>query len=72
MSSHESDSGRTTVEPHSFRPLRPWDMRSGGRCRYCLLPAHAHPIHYWAPARPIGDKRKAELSYATLSGEGLE
>lgn len=58
-----------TVSPHSFKPLRPWDIRTNGRCRRCLLPRFAHPIHYWAPARAIGDKSKAELTWEALSGE---
>lgn len=62
----------TSTSPHSFRPLRFWDVRSNGRCRHCFLPMYAHPIHYWAPARPWGDKRKAELSFEALSGEGLK
>ena len=62
----------TRTPAHSFRPLHLWDCRPGGRCRRCLLPCHAHPIHYDAPARPKGDTRKAELSFATLSGRGLD
>jgi hypothetical protein len=60
-----------TGEPHSFRPLRPWDLRSGGRCQHCYLPMHAHPVHYDAPVRGYGDMRKAELNIAALSGKGL-
>lgn len=56
------------TSPHHFKPLRPWDMRSGGRCRHCLLPCHAHPVHYWAPARAIGDKRKAAITWDALHG----
>lgn len=59
---------QTTVSPHTFKPLRPLDMRSNGRCRACYLPMHAHPIHYWAPGRPLGDKRKAEMSWKALHG----
>lgn len=62
------DESNVTVSPHSFKPLRPWDLRGGGRCRACLLPMNAHPIHYWAPARAIGDKRRAELSWKALHG----
>lgn len=58
----------TTVAPHKFRPLRPWDIRAGGRCRACFLPMNAHPTHYWAPARPYGDKSKAELTWSALHG----
>jgi hypothetical protein len=56
------------TSPHRFHPLRPWDLRVSGRCSRCLLPMYAHPVHYWAPARPKGDKRKAELSYKVLHG----
>jgi len=62
-------SSETTVSPHKFKPLRPWDIRPGGRCRRCLLPCNAHPIHYPAPARPLGDKRAAELTFEALSGK---
>lgn len=61
-----------STSPHGFKPLRPWDMRPGGRCRHCLLPCNAHPIHYWAPSRPLGDKRKAELSFEALSGRSAD
>lgn len=57
----------TQVEPHSFRPLRPWDMRRGGRCRHCYAPMFAHPMHCWVRARPMGDKSKAELSFDALT-----
>jgi hypothetical protein len=63
------DTGEITTSPHSFKPLRWWDMRKNGRCRHCFLPMDAHPIHYWAPARPLGDKRKAELSWENLHGK---
>lgn len=59
----------TQTRPHAFRPIRPWDLRGGGRCRHCYLPMNAHPIHFWARARPLGDKRKAELSFEYLSGQ---
>lgn len=42
------------VGPHRFRPLRPWDVRGGGRCRACYLPKSAHPIHCYVPSRPLG------------------
>lgn len=59
------------TSPHAFRPLKAWDALHGnGRCRHCYLPRNAHPIHYWAPARPLGDKRKAELSWDALGGGG--
>lgn len=55
--------------PHSFRPYRWWDaFRKNGRCRGCYAPRHAHPIHFWIRARPIGDGTKAELSFDVLSG----
>ena len=57
-----------TTSPHKFVPLRPWDIRPGGRCRHCFIPRNAHPIHYWAPARPYGDKSKAVLSWESLHG----
>jgi hypothetical protein len=58
-----------STSPHRFRPLRWWDaFRGPGRCRHCLLPRDAHPIHYWAPARALGDKTKAELTWENLHG----
>lgn len=56
-----------TTGPHTFRPLRPWDLRSNGRCRHCLLPMHAHPVHAWVVARPLGDRRRAEVKWENLS-----
>jgi hypothetical protein len=58
------------VSPHTFRPLQPWDaLRRNGRCKRCFLPRVAHPIHNaWVPARPLGDKRRAELSWENLHG----
>lgn len=59
-----------TTNPHHFHPLRPWDLlRPSGRCICCFLPKDAHPIRYWAPARPVGDKRPAEISWEALTGE---
>jgi hypothetical protein len=58
----------TTVAPHTFTPLRFWDARPGGRCRRCYLPCSAHPIHAWVPARPVGDKEKAALTFENLHG----
>jgi hypothetical protein len=56
------------TSPHSFKPLRPWDaLYSGGRCRACFAPKYAHPMHCWVAARPLGDKRRAELSFEALS-----
>ena len=60
-----------STSPHSFRPLRLWDLRPSGRCRRCYLPMDSHPIHYWAPARTVGDKRSAELSFKALR-EGFD
>lgn len=57
------------VGPHSFKPLRPWDLRSNGRCQGCLLPKLAHPVHCWVPARAWGDKRAAELTWESLHGK---
>jgi hypothetical protein len=58
-----------STSPHGFRPLKPWDaLRSSGRCRHCLLPRYAHPVHYWAPARALGDRSKAEVSWENLNG----
>jgi hypothetical protein len=28
----------------------------------------AHPVHYWAPSRALGDRRKAELTWEALHG----
>jgi hypothetical protein len=57
----------TQTGPHSFRPLRWWDaFRGNGRCRHCLIPRSAHPVHGWIRARALGDKRKAELSFEAL------
>lgn len=48
-----------TTGPHSFRPLRRWwDARPNGRCRHCFLPERAHPVFYWVPARPVGNRRR--------------
>ncbi len=59
--------GAETADPHKFSPLRPWDLRSGGRCKHCLAPMSAHPMHCEVRARPEGDKRPAELSFNALS-----
>lgn len=60
---------KTTTAPHSFRQLTPWDIGPNGRCRHCFLPCNAHPIHYWAPARPVGDRRPASMSWEALGGK---
>lgn len=62
----------TETGPHKFTPLRPWDMRPGGRCRHCLIPMSAHPVHGWIRARAIGDKRPAELTFEALSSTKRE
>jgi hypothetical protein len=58
----------TKTSPHKFFPLRPWDIRPNGRCRHCYAPKNAHPMHCWVLARPLGDKRKAELTFEMLDG----
>lgn len=59
----------TNVSPHGFKPIRFWDLlHKNGRCNRCKLPRFAHPIHYWAPARPMYDKSKAELNWENLHG----
>jgi hypothetical protein len=58
----------TATGPHTFRPLRWWDaLRSNGRCAHCYIPRSAHPVHGWIRARPLGDKRKAELTFEAMS-----
>lgn len=54
------------AEPHRFRPIRLWDIRSNGRCIRCYVPMSAHPIHCRVRARPIGDRTPARLSFETL------
>lgn len=54
--------------PHKFRPLRPWDLRRNGRCSHCYLPRWAHPVHCWVPARPLGSRRRAEVTWENLHG----
>lgn len=41
--------------PHDFEPLGRWLNRS--KCRHCFYLEREHPIEYWVPARPYGDKR---------------
>lgn len=58
------------VGEHKFRPLTWRDrLRSSGRCEACFLPKVMHPIHFYVPARPLGDKRPAEASWEALGGE---
>jgi hypothetical protein len=65
------DKFRTTTSPHQFKPLRWWDrLRQNGHCFHCLLPQSVHPVNYWAPARALGDKSKAETSWEDLDGKG--
>lgn len=65
---------RTTnrVAPHPFRPLRWWDrLLQFGRCRHCYLPCFAHPVTCYVPARPLGDRSGAEVSWDSLH-EGID
>ena len=55
------------VAPHEFEPLRWWDrftLFGSGRCKYCMASdlMHWDVVHWghWAPARPWGDKSKAQ------------
>lgn len=44
----------TDVSPHRFSPYRWYDrFWSNGRCKHCLLPQEAHPVHCWMTARPL-------------------
>lgn len=60
---------RTDVSPHAFEALKAWDNREHGRCRACYLPRKSHPVRVWVPARPLGDRRRAEASLENLLGD---
>lgn len=53
-----------STSPHKFKPLSLLDrFQKYGRCRKCFLPKFAHPILYWAPARPPKDKSQARFGW---------
>ena len=54
---YENDKERINVEPHTYAPLSLLDAWRG-RCRHCLWPRRAHPIHFWAVARVHSDTRR--------------
>lgn len=68
QSKHSDSPPLAQSGPHKFSSIRWWDaLSAGGRCKHCFLPRHAHPVHRWVRARPWGDHRRADVSWALMS-----